>query len=216
MKTQIYLFSGLGADERVFKNLIFEGYSPIFISWIIPLKNEKIEHYAKRLLPQIKQKNPTIIGLSFGGMMAVEIAKQIPTNKLILISSAKTKSEIPFYFRFLGNFKIHKLLPTSVLKSSNFVTNWFFGVITKQEKILLKEILQDTNPIFLKWAIDKIVNWKNVKTFKNMHHIHGDNDKILPSQFTRNDASIKNGGHLMVLKHSDEINILLKNQLEKI
>ena len=83
------------------------------------------------------------------------------TEKIILISSAKTKKEIPSYFRAIGFFQIQKVIPAALLKKSNFITNWFFGVGSKEDQKLLRNILADTDPIFLKWAIDKIVNWKN-------------------------------------------------------
>ncbi|WP_221394889.1 hypothetical protein [Dyadobacter sp. NIV53] len=96
MKKEIYIFSGLGADERVFQRLDFSESSAIFIKWIIPLNNETIEHYATRLLDQIHTTQPVLIGLSFGGIMAVEVAKQIDTEKIILIASAKIKKKFHF------------------------------------------------------------------------------------------------------------------------
>ncbi|MGV8994487.1 MAG: alpha/beta hydrolase [Flavobacterium sp.] len=171
MTEKIYIFSGLGADERVFQKLDFSGIDVTFITWIIPLEKESIEQYATRLLNQIPSKNPIVIGLSFGGIMAVEIAKQIETKKIILIASAKTKDEIPFYFRLVGKLNLHKILPASLLKSSNLVTNWFFGTCTLEDKQLLKQILIDTNPFFLKWALDKVAKWKNVDQPKNIFHI---------------------------------------------
>ena len=98
LKKELYIFSGLGADERVFQRLDFSGFSPTFIKWIVPQDKETIENYATRLLDQITTTNPTLIGLSFGGLIAVEVAKQIDTEKVILIASAKTKKEIPFYW----------------------------------------------------------------------------------------------------------------------
>jgi pimeloyl-ACP methyl ester carboxylesterase len=94
---ELYIFSGLGADERVFQQLDFSGFSTTFIKWIVPQDTETIENYATRLLDQITTTKPTLIGLSFGGLIAVEVAKQIDTEKVILIASAKTKNEIPFY-----------------------------------------------------------------------------------------------------------------------
>lgn len=216
MGKKIYILSGLGADERVFKNLKFEEYTPIFISWIIPFKNETIEASATRLLAQITQKNPVILGLSFGGMIAIEIAKQIKTEKIILISSAKSKYEIPFYFRLVGKTGLHKLLPTSILKSSNFLTNWFFGIQNPKDKKLLKNILKETDPVFLKWAMDKIANWENETQIKETFHLHGNCDRILPAKFIDCNVEIKNGGHLMVFNHADEINLILKNKSEAI
>ena len=77
MTKELYIFSGLGADERVFQRLDFPGFSTTFIKWIVPQDKETIENYATRLLDQITTTNPTLIGLSFGGLIAVEVAKQI-------------------------------------------------------------------------------------------------------------------------------------------
>ena len=105
------------------------------------------------------------------------------------------------------------LIPTNLLKSSNFITNWFFGVSGANEKQLLKQILIDTDPIFLSWAIDKIVKWSNNTSSRNIFHIHGTNDRILPMNFINPNIAIKNGGHLMILNNSEKLNEILKQQL---
>ena len=209
----IYLFSGLGADERVFQRLDFSGFSINFIKWNEPQDRETIEHYATRLLDQIKTTKPILIGLSFGGLIAVEVAKQIDTEKIILISSAKTKNEIPFYYRFAGQLGLHKLLPTGLLQSSNFIVNWLLGAGSTFDKRLLKQMLIDTDPIFMKWAIDKVARWTNQTQPKNVFHIHGTSDNILPLCFAKCNVTIANGGHLMVLNKSDELNRIIRQHL---
>jgi pimeloyl-ACP methyl ester carboxylesterase len=209
----VYIFSGLGADERVFQQLDFSDYRAVFIKWIEPQKRESIEHYAKRLIGQITSDKPVLIGLSFGGIMAVEVAKQINTEKLILIATAKTRNEIPFYYRLAGRLGLHKIMPAKLLKSSNFLTNWFFGVSSTFDRKLLRQILSETDSKFLKWAIDKIVHWKNHTLPENYIHIHGANDRILPVKFITCDVKINGGGHLMVLNHFEELNEILKQQL---
>jgi pimeloyl-ACP methyl ester carboxylesterase len=210
---ELYIFSGLGADERAFQRLDFSGFSTTFINWVIPQDTDTIEHYVTRLLDQITTTKPTLIGLSFGGLIAVEIAKKIDTEKVILIASAKTKNEIPFYYRFAGQLRLHKLLPTGLLKSSNFITNWFFGTTSTFDKQLLKQILIDTDPTFLKWAIDKVARWTNQTQPKNIFHIHGTSDRILPFKFVNCNSPIKNGGHLMTINKADELNNILRQQL---
>ena len=212
MAKELYIFSGLGADERVFQNLDFSDFSTTFIKWIVPHENESIESYATRLLDQISTTKPTLIGLSFGGIIAVEVAKQIETEKVIIIASAKTKNEIPFYYGFAGKLGLHKLLPARLLKSSNFITHWFFGTSSEFDRKLLKQILKDTDTTFLKWAIGKIVLWKNLASPKNIFHIHGTSDRILPLNFIKCNVNIENGGHLMTLNKADELNQILKNQ----
>lgn len=213
MTKNIYIFSGLGADERVFQRLKFSGYSITFIKWILPVYSETIESYSARLLDQITTPKPILIGLSFGGLIAVEIAKLIDTEKIILIASAKTKQEIPFYYRWAGHLKLHKLLPIGLLKESNFITDWFFGTSSTFDKQLLKQILNDTDPEFLKWAIDKIVNWKNQTLPNYFKHIHGTADRILPGRFVTFDIEVKNGGHLMTLNKSEELTEIIRRQL---
>ncbi len=210
---EIYIFSGLGADERVFQRLDLSDYSISFIKWQTPLYNESVESYATRLLDQITSERPILLGLSFGGIIAIEVAKRIETEKLILISSAKTRTEIPFYYRFARKLYLHKLLPSTLLKHLSFITNWFFGVTSSCEKELLRQILIETDPKFLRWAIDKIVNWTNTTQPRNVFHIHGTSDRILPIKFVSCDIKIKDGGHLMILNKADQLSIILRKEL---
>jgi pimeloyl-ACP methyl ester carboxylesterase len=209
----VYIFSGLGADKRVFQKMDFSEYNATFVDWILPSKSENIESYAKKLTEQIKHEKPILIGLSFGGIIATEIAKIIDTEKIILIASAKTKSEIPNYFRISGKLKLHKLLPAKLMKMPNFFSFWFFGTENENDKKILREILKDTNENFLKWAIDKIVNWKNETKHKNIIHIHGSADRILPINFVDCQIKVKNGGHFMTLNKAKELNEILKREI---
>jgi pimeloyl-ACP methyl ester carboxylesterase len=211
---QIYLLSGIGADHRVLQDLDFSGYKTTFIKWIQPLINESIEDYAKRLIEQIKTEKPIIIGLSFGGMMAVEIGKLINTEKIILIASAKTKFEIPLYYRFIGSLGLHKLMPANLMKQPNLISNWFFGIQSKKDKVLLATILRDTDSKFLKWAIDKIVNWQNVIIPLNLKHIHGTSDRILPHRFVLADVKIEGGGHFMTTNKVNKLNREIRKLIE--
>lgn len=211
---ELFLFSGLGADKRVFEFLDLSGYTLHYIAWVEPGKDESIEQYAERILHQINHPKPILIGVSFGGILAVEIGKLMQTDKIILISSAKTKFEIPLYFRIIGKLRLHKLMPAALLKNSTGIANWFFGVTNQRDRDLLRSIIRETDSKFLKWAIDKIVNWKNETVLKNITHIHGTNDRLLPNK--KADYKIDGGGHLMIVNKALEIsNFIKKNTLPK-
>lgn len=202
---KIYIFSGLGVDRRVFDNIDFSELDVEFIDWIEPVKNESLENYALRISKKITYGNPILIGLSFGGMIAAEISKIIKVEKLILIASAKNKFELPFIYRLLGKLKLNQLLPNSILKHQNFITNWLFGIESSEEKQLLKSILQDTDSKFLNWAINEIVNWKSEIYPENCFHIHGNKDRIIPIKNVKADFVIENGGHFMTVSKAKEI-----------
>lgn len=212
MKPTIYIISGLGADKRMFQNFSFEGFNVIHIDWISPLEKETLQNYALRISKSLTDENAILIGLSFGGMLAVEISKIRKFKKNFLLSSAKTKFEIPFYYRVLGKLNLLKIIPISFFKSVNFLTYFVFGAKNIFEKILLKDIVKNTDESFLKWALHQIINWKNENYFKDIIHIHGNRDLILPHYFVKYDYLIDGGTHFMTLNHSEKIKrIILEN-----
>jgi pimeloyl-ACP methyl ester carboxylesterase len=209
---ELYLLSGLGADRRVFNFLDLHGFELIFIDWIKPLKDETIESYARRLLVQIKSTRPTLIGVSFGGIIAIEIAKLVETNRVILVSSATTKGDIPARYRLAGNLLMNKLIPGSFYRKANFVVYWLFGVKKKKEKDLLKAIMDDADNDFVDWATKKIADWDNERLLPNVITIHGTADRVLP--FRKADYIVHNGGHLMVVSKAEEVSRILRTVLE--
>jgi pimeloyl-ACP methyl ester carboxylesterase len=202
----IYVISGLGAEERVFFKTNFGHNNVTHIKWLTPNKSETIEQYALRLTSLIKHESPILVGLSFGGMVAIEVAKHIKVEKIILISSAKTKNELPKYYRLAGKLNLQKLVPTYFFKTANVFTNWAFSSRTKSDKKILAAMIKETDVNFLKWAIAEILNWKNETIHNNVFHIHGTADRILPFKNTHNTIVVNGGPHLMVVTKAKEIN----------
>ena len=206
----IYFVSGLGADERIFQWLRYDGFRPVHIRWIPPQKGESIESYAQRLSEQIVDEQPTIVGLSFGGMIAVEIAKQVDAEKVILLSTVKKTSEVPLYFKLFRAFPIHRIFPfKSTLWAIYWLADWLFSPEGSDEKRLLKTVLKETDPHFLKWALHRVVVWKNQDIPESVVHIHGKRDRIFPFRFVSPDYAVENCGHLMVMNRAEEISTLL-------
>lgn len=207
----IYFFSGLGADERIFQWLRYDSFRPVHIRWIPPEKGEPIEQYAQRLSEQITSDRPIIVGLSFGGMVAIEVAKHIPTEKVILLSSVKERSEIPFYFKLFRTLPIHRIFPfKSSLRAVYWLAYWLFSPEGPDQRQLLKTVLIDTDPHFLKWALHRVVIWQNQDIPGNVVHVHGKRDRIFPLRFVSPNYAIENCGHLMVMNRAEEISNLLE------
>jgi pimeloyl-ACP methyl ester carboxylesterase len=207
--------SGLGADERVFQYLDLIPLEKNHIKWIEPFQNESIENYALRLSEQIdKSKINILIGISFGGLISIELAKILKFKKVIIISSVKNKFEIPFYYKIAGKLKLHELVPVRILKSYNRIISYLFGISNLKEEKLLKSILKDTNSIFLKWAISKISNWNNTFLVNELYHIHGSNDRLFPIRYIKNFTKRIDGGHhFMIVTKSQEISKILNEMI---
>ncbi|WP_029280625.1 alpha/beta fold hydrolase [Pedobacter borealis] len=207
-----YFISGLGADKRIFSKLkLNENIKMIHINWISPNKNESLASYAERLSKVIDLSQPfVLVGVSFGGMIAVEMAKLLKPAAAIIISSTMLSTHLPALYRFAGRLGLLKFIPARFLKSSNKLTqNYYFGTRSNSEKTLLSKIINDTDPYFLKWAIGSILSWENKIKPKNTYHIHGTNDKILYSKTAQPDFVIENGTHFMVYQNADEISEII-------
>jgi pimeloyl-ACP methyl ester carboxylesterase len=213
-KRDIYLIPGLGVDRRIFAKLSLPGYNLIYIDWIDPLDSEALEAYALRLALQIDTGKPFyLLGVSFGGMLATEIAKHLHPIKTVLVSSAATASEIPRHLRLGAAFHLDAVLPAALLKSANPLSYWLFGTKTAEEKALLSVILADIDPEFMKWALRAIAGWRNATVPQNLMHIHGDADHVLPISATNATVKVAGGGHLMIYSQADEVSRLIDEAL---
>jgi pimeloyl-ACP methyl ester carboxylesterase len=211
-----YFISGLGADKRIFSKLKLNAkINIIHIDWIAPNKNESLATYAQRLSKVIDiTQTFALVGVSFGGMIAVEIAKILKPLTTVIISSTMLSAQLPVLYRFAGKLRLLKFIPAQLLKSSNRLTqNYYFGTRTSSEKTLLSEIIKDTDPYFLKWAIGSILSWKNEIRPERIYHIHGTNDKILYAKTARPDFVIENGTHFMVYQNAEEISDIIDKLL---
>ncbi|NOS93056.1 MAG: alpha/beta hydrolase [Cyclobacteriaceae bacterium] len=207
----IYLLSGLGADQRIFDRLDLSGFEVHYIEWIKPLPDDTMKSYAHRLSSQIKSPKPILIGVSFGGMMATEIAAQVAAEMVILISSARDSNAIPFYFRMLRYLPIHRWIPIQWMKKGNALQDWVFGITQKEDKELLRAILTATDPYFLRWAIHQIIIWNKRSEPLPIAQIHGDRDHLLPLR--QADFSVPDGGHLIVHNHAPIVSQWIREQI---
>ena len=206
---KLYLIGGLGADERVFNYLELDVETTV-IKWIEPKPKEELKSYAIRLIEQINQKDEFgILGVSFGGIIAIEISKLIKPKKLILISSVETSRQLPQTHISLGKTQILNLIPNQLIKPPKPLLSFLFGAKNKQ---LLKQIINDTEPEFIRWALNAIIYWSNAKTPIETIRIHGTKDKLIPLKGEA--IEIKDGGHFMIVDKAKEISKLINEQMK--
>ena len=211
---KIYCISGLGADEKAFAKLHVQGYQLVHLPWLIPVKDETIDEYAERMSRNITDHNPVIMGLSFGGIMGIEIAKKLAAvDKVILISSVKSYKEIPAWMKLAGKLKLNKIVPVKSYDILEPVQNHFIGATTQKEKEMVRTYRKNVSPEYLSWAVDKVLNWKNDWQPYPIYHIHGDADNIFPIKRIKADYVVKNAGHFMIMNKAGEVNKFLEKIL---
>jgi hypothetical protein len=210
---KIFSVSGLGADERVFKYLKLE-QEIVPVLWISPIEGESIVNYSKRLIDKyglVNETNFGILGVSFGGLVAVEISKLTKPKFTILISSVETTNELSRFLRILGKSKIVEWIPKRLFNPPKFMAHYMFGTDKKE---MLNSILDDSDLKFTKWAVIELLNWKNKVCLPNLIKVGGSKDKMLPPK-GENTVVINQGEHFMIVDKADEISKVLNDNIAK-
>jgi pimeloyl-ACP methyl ester carboxylesterase len=215
-KQTIWCISGLGADEKAFSKLTIEGYELKVIPWLKAVPGEDLVTYAARMSEPITDEDPILMGLSFGGIICSEIAKQRPVKLIILISSIKTAGELPFWLRSVGKLSLHKLFPMRSSKLTAPFQNIFLGVTNAEDKRIATAYRKASDPLYTRWAIDLIVHWKNDIRHPQLFHIHGTRDRIFPLRYLKADYTVANGGHFMIMNRAGEVSSYINEVLKKL
>ena len=206
IRISIYLMPGMAASPKIFELIKFPlNYNIIYLTWIRPKTNETMKAYAKRMSLFITDVNPVLIGVSFGGILVQEISKYIKVKKLIIISSVKSKVELSMSMKFAKTTGIHHLLPLNWINDLEKLLLFVFGPSIKVKVDAYKKYLSERDPEYLKWSINQIINWKQIKYDDKIIHIHGEKDKVFPVKYLKKHKNliiVKNGTHATILRDS--------------
>ena len=195
----------MGVDERAFSNLKIEGYELKVIQWLEPLNRETMYHYANRMRAGITAENPILMGLSFGGMLCIEIARQMPVSKIIIISSIKSSLELPTWMKTVAWLKLNKIFPVGSSKLTEPFQNRMLGASSQEEKTIAAHYRKSASKKYVNWAVKQALKWKSEWQHPRIFHIHGDNDKMFPIGKIKPTYTVKDAGHFMIMNRADEV-----------
>ena len=211
------MMPGMAANPTVFEYIKLDEscFEIHWLTWKIPLKHESIQDYAKRMCTEIKHENPTIIGVSFGGVLVQEIAKLISVKRLIIVSSVKQTSEIPTHMRLAKETGVYKYFPFGLLNYIEQIEKLPVGNTIRLRLKLYKQYLSVNDKVYLDWAVKQMVCWEQASPIKDIIHIHGDEDKVFPIKNIKKCIVVSKGTHLMILNRfrwfNENLPDLIKN-----
>lgn len=202
---KVYCLTGLGADSSVFE-LLEISHPKVCIEWETSYKWESMTEYAKRLCDQVDNSEPfVLLGVSFGGMLAVEMNKFIQPEKTILVTSLARRSEFPLWVRWIAKTNVNRILPAFVFSSHPKSLILFFGIKSERGKKLVTRIAKKSDRVLTQLSIDKVLNWKNEWLPDNLIRINAKNDRLLPAPKNTNSLTIDEAGHFAIVENADEI-----------
>ena len=214
----IYFISGLGADRHAFDRIkLSEQYSIHHLDWLEPEPNESLSHYVQRMRASIDISKPfALVGLSFGGIIAMEIQKNTKPEIVFVISSITQHQQLPWYLRWAGNLQLHRIGFVFFLRRIPQFTNWIFGVHTPNMKKYLQDMIAKTTNNYLTWSMNAILSWQQKEKPPHVIHIHGNKDLLFTKVHHEADYVVHNGSHFAILTHAKTISSIIEKELQKI
>lgn len=211
---KILLLTGMTPDRRIFERLLPLLPTAVVVDWIPPTSNESITSYAERLSRTIDNDEPTIVcGVSFGGIVARELAKYLNASACVLVSSVRSPKELPPWYRcframpprFAGSImeivgQIASRCPRKLRSSSTWRLSKLNG----------------TSGEWYRWATTAVLKWTPTQETERvpLTQIHGDRDSTFPIRYTQADRIIPGGGHILPLTNYTEVAEILQRLAE--
>lgn len=209
----IYAIPGLGTTEKLYVNTKIKGVEIIVLDWPTPEKNDTMQSYARKFLPQINTNIPfCLLGVSFGGMLCTELSNIISPQKTFLISTCKSRKELPWFIKMMKYLSLHKIISEKQHRKMAYQGRWIIGFGTAYIPEFLGMVNSMTENYF-KYCINIIVSWEGKALPKNSIHIHGDADRLLWYKYVSPDYTIHNGSHAMIVFQAEEINKIIEKEL---
>jgi pimeloyl-ACP methyl ester carboxylesterase len=215
-KTDIYLFPGQGSDCRIFSKLEFDTtkYDVYCFDYGVPPKNESLSDFAMRLSEEIDTtRSFVLIGVSLGGMFCTEIAHVLSPEKTIIISSAKTMSELPKKYTIQRKYALYKIIPDRWYKKGALFLQPIVEPDRRNEKETFVSMLNGKSPLYFNRTVEMLIHWNRTSCSESVIHIHGSKDNTIPIDGLSTNYVIEEGSHMMTLTRANEINTLLKELL---
>ncbi|MEP2278552.1 alpha/beta hydrolase [Maribacter sp.] len=204
----IYCMPGMAASPAIFEyiKLPKESFELHLLEWNIAGKGISFKEYAKNMCSKIQHEDIVLLGVSLGGLLVQEMTKFIDVRKVIIISSVKTRYELPKRMLFARYTSVHKLLPTGLVNNVELLAKYAFGESVVKRLSLYEKYLSVRDKSYIDWSINELVNWRQEVPCDKLVHIQGEKDAVFPIENIRNCISVPNGTHTMIIHRAKWFN----------
>ena len=211
--TPLILFSGLAADDHVFRPQKAEFPQLIVPEWPHPQTTDTMASYCDRIADNLRMYDDAIIGgASFGGIIALHVAQCLRPRAVVLIGSVRYPAELSWAIRYCRPLK--RLVPLIPVRLLQFCCAPFASTLARNCLPLWCELAQQfrgSDPSLFKWSVARLLDWSVAPQVDcPVYHIHGDRDHVLPLRYTQPTNIVTGGGHVISLTHPSEVNDFIR------
>ncbi len=204
----VYFMPGMAANSSIFEyiKLPEDQFKIHYLDWALPEKGMNIISYAEKMCTLITHQNPVLLGVSFGGILVQEMAKIIAVRKVIIVSSVKSKNELPKRMLFARYTSIHRLLPTGLVNNVELLAKYAFGETVTKRLALYEKYLSIRDKFYIDWCIHEMVNWSQAIPSQHVIHIQGAKDAVFPIANIKQCIIVPNGSHTIIIHRAKWFN----------
>ena len=170
-----------------------------------PAPGEELSHYALRVAELNGIRASDVVGgVSFGGMIAAEIARQRTVAGLILLGSCVRPERLPWSYRWIE--RLGKFIPDSLLGFRSFrpLVRWRFAPVTAEAERCLMAMAATCPTSQIRGFGRMAIKWSGVERFScPVLSVHGDRDRIIPARCAEPGLILQNAGHAFTLTHAE-------------
>jgi pimeloyl-ACP methyl ester carboxylesterase len=198
----------MGADSSIFKPQLAAFENIVVPSWTPPKAGDSLQSYSLRMAESINVKESCFVGgASFGGIVALEMARHLNAKGCILIGSVRSPSQLPKRIRFLKAFApMLAAIPLKCLQQSAAASIEVLERTGQQHTANVGRQFSQSDTEIIRWSAKEILRWKAFDAKVPVRHIHGNKDRVFPIRDVTPDEVVDGGGHVISLTHGEQVN----------
>lgn len=202
------LIPGLGADERLFANIVDLLPDHQIIRFESPEREETIEQYADRLRGQMKPDGPFVLGgVSFGGMLSSILCEKLKPAALVLMASTHHPEALGQSIRAFE--WLSRVWPETfarwVRQLGSHTLRWL-EPIPPDHLELFKAMARDGRLEHIRGGARMIMKWRRAPVIPcPRYHLHGSRDLLISVDKVHATRVIPGAGHLLNLTHAPQV-----------
>lgn len=201
------------SDFPVYSRLLPLLPNAVVVDFLPPEPRETLVSYSSRMADLIP-KDAYIGGVSFGGIIALEISRLLRPRGCILISSIRHPCELPPWFRIWRPFGGGYC--SAVLSTIGSAASLVPRSVRTDSTIRATKLASDRGA-WHRWATAAVLDWKPepLGDFCPILQIHGTGDTTFPMRYVHPDVSIPGGSHALPLSHPNEVAAAIRSFVEQ-
>lgn len=215
---RVFLITGFALDKRAFDPLRLPTDRFVLFDLVPPLPGEDLPEYARRMGREMGVGPGDVVGgVSLGGMLSLEIAKDVGTRAVILIASATHPRHIRKRFLMWSHLAPHApdALIQRIFAAVPRVLKWQ-NMLTPPGQALLNDIMTAFPPALLRALPPMMRCWKGCPPAVPLRQLHSDGDWLIrPNGDPTSLKLLKGRNHLLTVSHPEEVRKFLLKVYEE-